>query len=134
MNSKLKALALIGLASLSVMAQAQSGAWTANAQDKTLSALVERWASSEGRRAKWEAAGDFPIMDYEGLNHAARLSSASSITDALERLLKTLSTVASGKDGSPGSEDMGYFACVFATGQVKFVIRSRGQPDCGKSL
>jgi len=134
MITKFKILALIGLSALSVIAQAQGAAWTANAQDKTLSALVERWAQSEGRHAKWEAAADFPIVDAEGLNHAAKLSNASSMTNAVERLLNQLSTVASRKDGTPGPKDIGYFACSFATGNVAVVIRSLGQPDCSKSL
>jgi len=129
-----KTLALIGLATVSVIAQAQSVAWTANTQDKTLSGLVERWAQAEGRHVKWEAAADFPILDAAGLNSAAKLNGATSMTNAVDRLLNTLSTIASRKDGSPGPEDVGYFACVFATGHVEVVIRSRGQPACGKSL
>ncbi len=133
MNSKLKTLALIGLGAISSLAQAQSGTWMATAQDKTLSAMVERWAQAEGRKARWEAVGDFPILDADGLNHAARLTGATSMTHAVGRLLNTMTTIASRKDGSPGPEDIGYFACFFATGKVAVVIRSAGQPGCGKN-
>lgn len=106
----------------------------ASPQDKTLSRMVERWAQSEGRHAKWEAAADFPIADAAVLNHAAKLSGASSMTDAMDRLFNTLSTIAGRKDDVPGPNDVGYFACAYATGQVAVVIRSRGQPDCEKLL
>lgn len=134
MISKLKILALIGLAALSAIAHSQSAAWAVNAHDKSLSALVERWAQAEGRHSKWEAAADFQISDADGLNLAAKLSGASSMTNAVDRLLKTLDAVSSGKDGAPGPNDIGYFACAFAIGKVAVVIRSRGQPDCSKSL
>ncbi|WP_157046068.1 hypothetical protein [Polaromonas sp. JS666] len=133
MKSKFTFLAAAML-SLSAIAQAQNAAWTVNSQDKSLSALVERWAQSEGRHAKWEAAADFPILDAAGLNSAAKLNGATSMTNAVDRLLNTLSTVAVDKDGAPGPKDIGYFACSFSTGKVAVVIRSRGQPACPKSL
>lgn len=135
MVSKLKFLAPLAiLTTLSVITYAKSAAWAANTQDKTLCALVERWAKAEGRHAKWEAGADFPISDSDGLNVAAKLTRATSMTDAVERLFNTLRTVASGKDGSAGPDDIGYFACFFATGDVAVVVRSRGQPDCSKPL
>lgn len=133
MNSKIKTLALICLVAISSLAQAQSATWTATTQDKTLSAMVERWAQAEGRQARWEATRDFPILDSDGLNIAAKLSTARSMPDAVNRMLKTLDTVASGTDGKPGPKDIGYFACFFGTGKVAVVIRSAGQPGCGKN-
>lgn len=134
MNSKLiKILAVVGLAALAAVAHAQSADWTASPRDKTLSALVERWAQSEGRHAKWQAVTDFPISNADGLNRAADLSGATSMTEAVVRLLKTANTQVGGKDGAPGPMDIGYFVCFFAKGQVAVVIRSHGQPACGKS-
>lgn len=132
MLSKLKFLAALGLAVLSVTANAQGSAWMVNAQDKSLSDLVERWAQVEGRHAKWEARGDFPIVNAERLNAAAKFQMATSMADAVERLLASMKNVSSVQGAGLDPKDMGYFACSFATGDVAVVIRSHGQPDCAK--
>jgi hypothetical protein len=124
----------IVMAAMAVSANAQEATWTAKQSDKTLSALVERWAQIEGRHAKWEASADFPISNVEEFNGVAKLSDASSMSNAVERLLKTLSTTAGNTDGKAGPKDVGYFACVYDQGIVAVVIRSQGQQDCSKPL
>lgn len=124
----------IVMAATAAAANAQEATWTATQGDKTLSALVERWALIAGRHAKWEASADFPITNVEEFNVVTKLYGASSMPNAVERLLKTLSTTAGNTDGKAGPKDVGYFACVYDQGNVAVVIRSQGQPDCSKPL
>lgn len=131
MSAKLKFVAAIGLAPVSIIASFKSADRSINAQDRTVSALVERWAISEGRHSKWEAAVDLPIVDADGINQAAKLADASSMSNAVDRLFKTVSMEGGDKQGAIEPRDMGFFACSYATGKVAMVIRSRGQPGCG---
>lgn len=123
-------LAAIGATLFFALRSPTPSVWVATPEDKTVSALVDRWAQSHGRIAKWEALADFPILDAKGLNKAARLRSATSLPTALDGLMATLARVDTVKDGRVGPSQVGYFACYYPNGAVAVVVRSGGQPSC----
>lgn len=105
---------------------ADADRFSASAQDKTVSDLVKRWASDDGRSARWESAVDFPIKDFKELNRVARLGSAENVSVAFARLSKAIEN-----DVPENAPPL--FACEFKD-KVVIIVRSVGQPECGKPL
>jgi hypothetical protein len=126
MKRTILALMVMVCSGVAAQPQPQAGRYVATQADPRVSLLFKRWAAIDGHALQWEAVGDFPVQDPAGLNAQAHLATASSLEDAVERVM----TLA--HETKPEAPLL--FACSYhGQGNVTVVIRETGQPGCEKS-
>lgn len=125
MNRIQSVIAAIGV-SLCATATA-AGSFEVTSADKDLQALVTRWAQSEGKKVVWEAKGNAAIQDAGALNSGAQMHKATTFTQAVDRLNRSLEAARADNPNKPPA----LVACVFSDA---IVIRTIAQPPCGSPL
>lgn len=125
---KLIVLALMILASAA--SAAETGRYLASNEDETVAGMVTRWGTQDGRAVRWDAIYDVAIRDAAGINKAAHLESASTLDDAVKRVLKVLAEVS--ETGELRGRHAPLASCVYNDGEVYMVIRMLGD-SCRKA-
>ncbi|MBA9859441.1 TcpQ domain-containing protein [Ralstonia insidiosa] len=123
---KLIALALLVVASAANAAD--TGRYVASKEDKTVAGMVTRWGAQDGRVVRWDAGYDVEIRSAEGITSEAHLQSASSLIDAVQRIVKLLATKPVADDLSRKLNPLA--PCVYSEGEVYMIVRPLSE-SCG---
>ena len=127
----MKALIAFALTILaSVAGAAEAGRYVAVDGDKTVGAMVERWAAQDGKVIRWDALYDVEIRNAEGFTQKAGLQSASTLEDAVHHAVKLLAEES--VSGEIHGRPMPMTPCVYREGKVYMVIQTMDEP-CRKS-
>lgn len=116
-----KLILMLALASAATAAVAGDAArYLMFDSETSMDATISRWAAEDGRSAKWEARDYVNVGNPSALNQKVRLADATTIGDAIDRLLKQ------------APDEPRFFACVYSQGPVAVVVRQADQPPCDK--
>lgn len=124
-------LAILCLATVGLHAHAQHQSsvpqqWQVQSTDKTLSAVVSRWAKDHQRVVQWTVPFDPPVRPSERLN--AELRNASDVGQAIGQLITSYNRfIASNNEAF---EDDTILACIYDQGRVAavFTLASHRSP------
>ncbi|ANJ76248.1 hypothetical protein PQH03_28200 [Ralstonia insidiosa] len=126
---KLLAVALmmvVVVAKANVNANAgDTGRYRALPSDKTVAGLVTRLGAQDGLVVKWAAGYDVEVDSAEAFTNEANLSSASSLVEAVQRIVKLLATKPVAGELVPKETPL--VACVYAEGKGYIVVRPVGE-------
>jgi len=127
----MKALIAVALTILaSAAGAAEAGRYVAVDGDKTVGAMVARWAAQDGKVIRWDALYDVEIRNADGITQKAGLQSASTLDDAVQRVVSLLAEKS--MSGEIHGRPMPLTQCVYSDGKVHMVIQTMDEP-CRKS-
>lgn len=101
-------------------AVAAPGDYVAIAGDKSARQLLNRLASKNGRKIRWEASRDYTIGDAEAINRAAGLAQAADLSDAAARVVGLLNR------NRP--EDPPLHSCAYSSGNPALIVTPQDMP------
>lgn len=102
-----------------------TGRYRALPSDKTVAGLVTRLGAQDGLVVKWAAGYDVEVDSAEAFTNEANLSSASSLVEAVQRIVKLLATKPVAGELVPKETPL--VACVYAEGEGYIVVRPVGE-------
>lgn len=126
-----KLIGLVLMALASTANATDTGRYVASKEDKTFAAMVTRWGAQDGLVVKWNAGYDVEIGSAESVTGAAHLRSASTLVDAVQRVVKLLASMPEVGDLSRKLSPL--TPCVYKDGQVYLVVRPLSE-SCDKSV
>lgn len=116
-----KLIALVLLVVATTANAEDTGRYVALTTDETVAGMVARWGTQDDRVVKWAAGFDVEIGSAEEVTNGAHLESASSLVDAVQRIIKLLAT--NPISGEPSRKATPLLSCVYSERDPYIVVR-----------